>query len=91
MSGPIRRSDALAVVERDNHAVILDFRRLDDPEPIHLDGTALTIWRSIDGRRDRAAIVAAVASAYAVHSTEMAPDVASFLDDLERRGLIGSV
>lgn len=54
--------------------------RLDDPQP-----------REIDGSRDRPAIVAAVASAYGVHSTDVEPDVASFLDELERRGLIATV
>lgn len=81
----------MAVVEHPDHAVILDLRRLDDPQPIHLDGAALTIWREIDGSRDRPAIVAAVASAYGVHSTDVEPDVASFLDELERRGLIATV
>ena len=89
MSGALRRSSELAVVERDDHAVILDLRRLDAPDPIHLDGTALEIWRAIDGTRDRAAIVEAVASAYGVDSADVEVDVAAFLDDLERRGLIG--
>ena len=88
MSAAIRRSPELAVVEHSDHVVILDLRRLDEPEPVHLDGTALTIWRTLDGRRDRAAIVAAVASAYGVPAVDVEPDVASFLDDLERRGLI---
>ena len=88
MSGAVRRSSELAVVERDDHAVILDLRRLDDPDPIQLDGTALTIWRAIDGRRDRAAIVAAVASAHGVEPTVVEPDVATFLDDLARRGIL---
>lgn len=86
----IRRSPGLAVVEHPDYAVILDLRRLDEPEPIHLDGAALTIWRAIDGRRDRAEIVAAVASAYGVPSTDVEPDVTSFLDDLERRALAAS-
>ena len=83
----IRRSSELAVVERPDHAVILDLRLRDEPDPIHFDGTALAIWRAIDGQRDRTAIVAAVASVR-VSSEDVEPDVASFLDDLERRGLI---
>lgn len=90
MSAPILRSSDLAVVERPAHAVILDLRRLDDPDPIHLDGAALTIWRAIDGRRDRAEIVAAVASAHGVPSSDVEPDVVSFLDELERRALVDS-
>ena len=84
----IRRSSELAVVERPDHAVILDLRLLDKPDQMHIDGTALAIWRAIDGQRDRTAIVAAVASVYRVSSEDVEPDVASFLDDLERRGLI---
>lgn len=88
MSHPFRRAADLAVVERADHVVILDLRQLDEPEPIHIDGTGLAIWLAIDGQRDRAEIVAAVASAYGVPSTDVEPDVTSFLDDLERRALV---
>lgn len=86
----VRRSPEVAVVERPDHAVILNLRNLDEPEPIHLDGTALIIWRAIDGQRDRAEIVAAVASVYGVDSTDVEFDVTTFLSDLERRALVDS-
>jgi hypothetical protein len=88
--GPVRRAAHLAVVERDEHVLVLDLSRLDDPRPRRFDGTALAIWRAIDGVRDRDGIVATVAEAYGVEEAGVGADIDAFLDELERLGLIDS-
>jgi hypothetical protein len=90
VSQKIHHSADLAIIARDDRDVILDLRRLDDPQPRRLEGTALAIWRAIDGVRDRDGIVARVAAAYGVEEAGVGADIDAFLDELERLGLIDS-
>jgi pyrroloquinoline quinone biosynthesis protein D len=48
-----------------------------------LTGTAMAIWRLIDGTRDRAALVAALAVEYDADEAAIAADVDAFLAMLE--------
>lgn len=69
----------------DTETVVMN---LDSGDFFSLSGTARAIWLLIDGTRDRAALVAALANEYAVTSQEVAADVDAFLAQLGSAGLI---
>ena len=54
------------------------------------DTTALEVLRLIDGRRDEAAIVAALAEKFVAPQALIATDVRAMLDDLVNRGAVTS-
>jgi len=56
-----------------------------------LTGTAAAIWRHIDGSRSRAALIAELATDYAMDPDEVAADVDAFLAQLDAAGLIEPV
>ncbi|WP_028970442.1 PqqD family protein [Sphingomonas sp. URHD0057] len=58
-------------------------------EVFSLPQTAASIWLLIDGQRDRASLVAAIARKHGVAETEIRADVDEFLTDLLELGLIG--
>jgi hypothetical protein len=88
MSARIHRTADLAVIDRHDRVVVLDLRRIDDPRPCQLEGTALAVWRAIDGVRDRDAVVAVLAADYAVEVGDIGADIDGFLVELERLGLV---
>ena len=53
-----------------------------------LTGTAQSIWRLLDGTRDRAAILAALAAEYDAPAAELEADLDPFLADLFAAGLL---
>jgi hypothetical protein len=95
-------SDTLAIAEelvlsRHPHAVFREY----DGETVVLVPSAETeaqvlnevggrVWELVDGRRDVASIVAAVAEEFEVSREEAAADVRSFLGDLMNRDLVRS-
>jgi hypothetical protein len=62
--------------------------RNDNGEFFSLPQTAATIWRLIDGERDRAALVAAAAREHGVADADIQADVDEFLAELRELGLI---
>lgn len=59
------------------------------PERMFLpDETALAVLRLVDGARDEAAIVAALAAQYAAPAEVIAADVRALLEDLRIRGAV---
>lgn len=90
MTRPVRRSSHLAVVAHVDREVVLDLRSLDDQRPLVIEGSALAVWRAIDGVHDRDAIVAAVAAEYRVEVGVVVHDVDALLVELRRRGLLDS-
>ena len=62
--------------------------RLDNGELLSLADTAAAVWRLIDGRRDRAALVAALEAEFTAGGQEIARDVAELLGELDDAGLI---
>lgn len=59
------------------------------PERMFLpDETALAVLRLVDGARDEAAIVAALAAQYAAPAEVIAADVRALLEDLRARGAL---
>lgn len=69
----------------DDEIVIM---RVDNGEFFALSGTAAAAWRLIDGERDRAAVVAALAEEFAADEAQIAPDVDEFLLRLRETGLL---
>ena len=58
-----------------------------DGELLVLDGVAGLIWEKIDGATTDE-IVARIAGVTAHDASTIAPDIASFLDDLAQKGLV---
>ena len=62
--------------------------RLDNGDLLSLADTAATAWRLIDGRRDRAALEAALAAEYDADPQEIASDIGLWLQQMKDTGLI---
>jgi hypothetical protein len=62
--------------------------RLDNGEFFALSGTAAATWRLIDGKRDRAALVARLAAEFAADENRIAADVDELLEQLRESRLI---
>jgi hypothetical protein len=62
--------------------------RLDNGELLSLAGSAAATWRLIDGQRDRAALVGALAAEYSAGEERIAGDIGELLGQLSEAGLI---
>lgn len=62
--------------------------RLDNGELLTLAGTAANVWRLIDGRRDRAALLSALAEEFPGDEQRIAAEVDEFLLRLKDNGLL---
>jgi len=69
----------------DDEVVVMN---LDSGDFFSLAGTARASWELIDGSRDTAAIIAALAGQYAASAEEISAEVRQFLDELEAAGLV---
>ena len=85
MNAIAKRKGEFVETEIDDEVVVME---LGQGEFFSLTGTAISIWRLIDGTRDRAALIAALAEEYDAPSAEIASDVDEFLDKLGNAGLI---
>lgn len=85
MTAISKRFDRFTEASIDDEIVIM---RLDSGEFFSLSGTAASIWRLIDGNRDRPALVAAAAREFAADESEVATDVDEFLLSLRETGLL---
>ena len=61
---------------------------LDTGDFFTLRDTARAVWNTIDGTRDRNAIVAALADQYAVPEQDIATEIDAFLAELTEVGLV---
>jgi hypothetical protein len=82
-----RRSPALAAIEAPSRVVLLHLDHVDVPARI-LEDTSAVIWHAIDGLRDGAAIVSAVADTFGVDEDAIHDQVTRFLDDLRAAELV---
>jgi len=80
-----KRSD-LVETAIDEEIIVM---RLDNGELYSLTGTAAAAWRLIDGRRDRAALVAALTEDYSAPEGRIAADIDDCLRQWRESGLIG--
>lgn len=71
----------------DDETVVMS---LDSGDFFSLTGTAQAIWRLIDGTRDRAAILAALAAEYDAPEAEIVSDLDAFIADLRAAGLLAA-
>lgn len=67
--------------------VLVDLRSPGTP-PRVLSGSAALVWESVDGERDTAAVVAAVAATVDLDAETVGPDVRTFLETLHGDGLL---
>lgn len=79
--------DRFSETDVDDEIVIM---RLDNGEFFSLSGTAAATWRLIDGSRNRAALISALASEYGTNEVEISADVDDFLVQLKELGLIAA-
>ena len=86
-----RHRDDVAWTPGNDRVVVLDLRRPNEPGPMALEGTAGTIWQSIDGVRTVEQVVAAVAESYGLEAHQVERDVAAFVDELVGRDLLQRV
>lgn len=85
MSCPTKAQGRFSETEIDEEVVVMN---LDSGDFFSLTGTAREIWRLIDGSRDRAALIAALAESFDASPAQLATDLDPFLDQLHRAGLI---
>lgn len=85
MTAVTKLTDRFTEADIDNEIVVM---RLDNGEFFSLSGTGAAIWRLVDGRRDRAAIVAALVDEFDGEEAEIEADVDAFLVRLGETGLL---
>lgn len=82
-----KRTDRFSETAIDEEIVVMS---LDSGDFFSLTGTARTIWQLIDGNRNRAALLAELASRYGCEEAEIADDLDGFVAQLSQAGLIGT-
>lgn len=87
MSLLAKQSRRFSETDIDEEIVVM---RLDNGEFFSLAGTAAATWRLIDGTRDRATLLEALATDYGTAASEIAADVDDLLAQLEELGLIAA-
>lgn len=80
-----KQLDRFTATQIDDEVVVM---RLDSGDFFSLTGTAAAVWQLIDGTRDRAALIEALASQFDSNDGEIAADVDGFLAQLKEQGLI---
>ena len=86
MSQPLTKDPtAFAETRIEDEIVIMN---LASGDFFSLEGSAATIWDLLDGSRDRAALLAALASAYDAPEADLARDLDAFLGELRAGSLI---
>lgn len=86
--GQIRPARSVIWTEVDSVVFLCDSAA---PEPfvVHaLEGTAATIWRSLQDAPTEEALVSRIADEYGVDAIEVTPELRRFLTDLRVRGLV---
>ena len=80
MSQAIRKAEGrISETEIDDEIVVMS---LDSGDFFSLTGPGQAIWQLIDGQRDRAALIAALAEIYDAPTLQLADDVDAFVTTL---------
>ena len=87
MTAPAKDPTRFAETRIEDETVVMS---LDSGDFFSLTGTAQSIWRLLDGTRDRAAILAELAGAYGAPEAEMESDLDAFLGELRAAGLLAA-
>ena len=77
--------DQFVETDIDDEVIIM---RRDTGKLLTLPGTAAAIWRLIDGKRDRNAVIGALADVFEMEEAAIEPDVDEFLLQLRETGLL---
>jgi hypothetical protein len=85
MSAFVKQAGRFTETVIDDEVVVM---RLDNGEFFSLSGTAAAAWRLIDGTRDRAALIAALAARFDADESLVAADLDDFLAQLRENGLL---
>ena len=86
MSQPLTKDpSAFAETRIDDEIVIMN---LSSGDFFSLQDSAAAIWDLLDGSRDRAAVLAALADGYDAAGADLARDLDAFLGELRAGGLI---
>lgn len=89
MSQPLNKDPAAFAETRiDDEIVIMN---LASGDFFSLTGSAAAIWDLLDGTRDRAEVLAALADAYDAPEADLAHDLDAFLGELRAGSLIAGV
>jgi pyrroloquinoline quinone biosynthesis protein D len=88
MSALTKLTERFVETDIDEEIIIM---RLDNGELLTLSGTAASMWRLIDGSRDRVALLAALTDEFAVAQADIVPDVDAFLQGLREAGLLADI
>ncbi len=78
-------SERFTETDVDDEIIVM---RLDNGEFFALSGTAAAAWRLIDGKRDRAALLGALAGEFAADERQIAADVGELLARLMESRII---
>jgi len=81
----VKQTTSFSETAIDDEVVLLN---LDDGTFFSLTGTAAAIWSLIDGTRDRAAILALLASTYDEAPETIGPELDAFLAQLMAAGFV---
>ena len=87
MSVPAKDAARFVETEIDDEVVVM---RLEDGDFFSLQGTARSIWRLIDGARDREAILGELEQRYDADRATLAGELDAFLAELREAGLVVS-
>ena len=83
---PIRNPAVIRRPQDDGWSVLVN---LDHVRSVALNPTADLVWRTLDGRRDAAAVVAAVRRRYSDVPPSATQDIADLLEELAESGFVG--
>jgi hypothetical protein len=86
MSAALRKAaDRISETAIDDEIVVMS---LDSGDFFSLTGTAKAIWQLIDGIRDRATLIEALAAEFSVEPEIVGVDLDAFLAEMGKAGLI---
>jgi len=83
-----RRHPDVALVESPGRVVVLDLTTPQTARPFVMEGSAHAIWQALDDQPTTDQVVQRVAADFGAPAAEVAPDVLTFLAELESRGLV---
>ena len=85
MAALAKRTDRFSEADIDEEIVVM---MLDTGQFFSLSGTSAAIWRLIDGKRDRVAVLASLTAAFQGEERVVAKDLDEFLATLREMGLL---
>ena len=85
MMAVLKKLADISEADIDSEIVVM---RLDNGEFFSLSGTGASIWRLIDGKRDRDSLIEAAARDFHGNEDEISADIDALLTQLKEAGLL---